>query len=99
MNRRQIAEAILQPAASIAQGFATYQINLRGGGSSVGFIVREAPDAITVRNIAGQESRIPVTTIVSRTQLPISLMPEGLVSNLTLNEFAALLDYLEGLSK
>ena len=99
MNRRQIAEAILQPNASISQGFATYQINMRDGGSVVGFIVREAADALTVRNIAGQESRLPVTNITSRTQLPISLMPDGLTSGLTLNEFASLIDYLESLSK
>jgi putative membrane-bound dehydrogenase-like protein len=99
MNRRQIAEAILQPNATISQGFATYQINLRDGSSVVGFIVREAADAITVRNIAGQESRVATATIASRTQLPISLMPEGLASGLTLNEFASLVDYLESLSK
>ena len=99
MNRRQIAEAILQPNATISQGFATYQIALRDGGSVVGFIVREAADAITVRNIAGQESRVAVANIASRTQLPMSLMPEGLAAGLTLNEFASLVDYLEGLSK
>ncbi len=99
MNRRQIAEAILQPNATISQGFGTYQIALRSGGSVVGFIVREAADAITVRNIAGQESRVAMTNIVSRTQLPTSLMPEGLAANLTVAEFASLLDYLEGLSK
>ena len=61
--------------------------------------MREAADAITVRDIAGQETRIPVANIVRRTQLPISLMPEGLAAGLTLNEFASLLDYLESLSK
>ena len=99
MNRRQIAEAILQPNRSISQGFATYQIELRDRTSVVGFIVREAPDAIVVRNIAGQESRIPTANIVRRSQLPTSLMPEGLTSGITLNEFASLLDYLESLSK
>jgi putative heme-binding domain-containing protein len=99
MNRRQIAEAILQPNKSISQGFASYQIELRDRSSVVGFIVREAPDAIVVRNIAGQESRIPTASIVRRSQLPTSLMPEGLTSGITLNEFASLLDYLESLSK
>jgi putative membrane-bound dehydrogenase-like protein len=97
MNRRQIAEAILQPNRTLAQGFATYQIDVRNGPGVVGFIVREAPDAITVRDIAGQETRVPTANIVRRTQLPTSLMPEGLTAGLTLKEFASLVDYLEGL--
>jgi len=97
MNRRQIAEAILQPNKSIAQGFATYQVQLRDGSSVTGFIVREAADAITVRTITAQETRVPTANIVRRTQLPVSLMPEGLLSGVTINEFASLLDYLESL--
>ena len=74
-------------------------IDLRDGTSVVGFVVREAADAITVRNIAAQETRIPAANIIRRTELPTSLMPEGLASNITLNEFASLLDYLQGLNK
>jgi len=99
LNRRQIAQAILQPNNSIAQGFATYKIDLKDGTSVVGFIVRQAADAITVRNLAAQESRIPVASITRRTELPMSLMPEGLTSNITLKELASLLDYLESLAK
>jgi hypothetical protein len=40
-----------------------------------------------------------VANITRRTQLPTSLMPEGLTSGITLNEFASLLDYLQSLSK
>jgi hypothetical protein len=40
---------------------------------------------------------VPTANIVRRTQLPVSLMPEGLLSGITINEFASLLDYLESL--
>ena len=99
MNRRQIAEAILVPNRTISQGFASYQIELRTGSPVMGFIVRDAPDAVTVRTLTAQEIRIPAANIVRRTQMPMSLMPEGLTAGITLNEFASLLDYLEGLSK
>ena len=52
-----------------------------------------------VRNIVGQESTWNTADIVKREKLPNSLMPPGLVSNLTVHEFASLLDYLESLSK
>jgi putative heme-binding domain-containing protein len=99
MSRRQMAEAILQPNRSIAQGFATYQIQLRDGSSVTGFIVREAADAVTLRDLAAVETRVPTANIVRRTALPTSLMPEGLTSGITIKEFASMLDYLESLSK
>src|SRR5690606_16333705 len=80
MTRQQIAQAIVEPNATISQGFATYSIELQDGTSVVGFIVQEATDATTVRNVAGQEMRIPTARITGRTRLPVSLMPAGLVA-------------------
>jgi putative heme-binding domain-containing protein len=97
-RRREIAENILQPNKTIAQGFATNVIELKNGTSFTGFVVNDAADAITVRNIAAQQERITRTDIAKRTALETSLMPAGLVNDLTLTEFASLLDYLESLS-
>jgi tryptophan 2,3-dioxygenase len=47
----------------------------------------------------GQEFTYKTGDIAKREKLPNSLMPPGLVSGLTLREFASLLDYLESLSK
>ena len=72
---------------------------LKDGTVSVGFVTREAADKVTVRNIAAQESTFDVKDIVKRETLPTSLMPPGLVNNLTVKELAGLLDYLESLAK
>jgi len=97
-RRRDIAENILLPNKTIAQGFATNVIELKNGTAFTGFVVNDAPDTITVRNISAQQQRITKADIAKRTQMETSLMPTGLVNDLTITEFASLLDYLESLS-
>ena len=97
-RRRDIAENILLPNKTIAQGFATNVIELKNGTSFTGFVVNDSAEAMTVRNIAAQQQRIVKADIARRTSMETSLMPAGLVNDLTLTEFASLLDYLESLS-
>ena len=52
-----------------------------------------------MRNIAAEEFTWKTADIAKREKLPNSLMPPGLVSGLTVREFASVLDYLESLSK
>ena len=98
-KRRELAEAILVPNKTLAQGFVANHFELKDGSEVDGFVVREAADAVTVRTIAAVEQTIPVKEIVRREKVEKSLMPEGLAGGLTLTEFASLLDYLEFLSK
>ena len=98
-KRPDLAENILDPNKTIAQGFATNVFTLKDGTVNMGFVVREGADKVTVRNVAAQESTYDVKDIVKRETLPASIMPPGLVNNLTVKEFASLLDYLESLVK
>jgi len=98
-RRRELAEAILVPNKSIAQGFVANHFELKDGSEVDGFVVREAADAVTVRTITAQEQTIATGQIAKREQQERSLMPEGLVAGLTVAELASLLDYLEGLPK
>ena len=98
-RRHDLAENILLPNKTIAQGFATHTITLKDGTVQIGFVVREAADSVTIRNVAAQEISIPTANIAHREKLGKSLMPEGLVANLTIKDFASLLDYLEQLAK
>jgi putative heme-binding domain-containing protein len=98
-NRTELAEAILYPNKTIAQGFATNVFTLKDGAVQMGFVVQEGADNIVVRNIAGQEVTIAANMVANRTTDPKSLMPEGLLGNLGVKDFASLLDYLDGLAK
>ena len=98
-KRRELAEAILVPNKTIAQGFVANHFELKDGTELDAFVVREAADAVTVRTVAAVEQTIPVGQIVRREKQEKSLMPEGLAATLTVRDFASLLDYLEGLSR
>ncbi len=98
-KRPELAESILLPSKTIAQGFVTHHFELKDGTEPEGFVIQEAADKVTIRNVAAQEIIIAVDDIVKRTKLERSIMPDGLAANLTMGEFASLLDYLEALAK
>jgi putative membrane-bound dehydrogenase-like protein len=98
-KRRELGEAVLMPSKSIAQGFVSHRFDLPDDVTVDGFVTQEAADVITIRNVTGQEMKIKASDILKRTKLDKSIMPEGLAANLTLDEFASLLAYLESLSK
>ena len=98
-KRAELAESILLPNKTIAQGFITHQFELKDGTELEGFVIQEAADKVTIRNVTAQEIQIRVADILHRSKVEKSLMPDGLAATLTVSEFASLLDYLEGLSK
>lgn len=98
-KRAELAEAILDPNKTVSQGFITNLIATKDGGQHMGFVTFESPEKVTVRNLVAQETTIAVADITSRTKLPQSMMPPGLVDQLTVREFASMLDYLEALAK
>jgi putative heme-binding domain-containing protein len=97
-KRGELAENILDPNKTVSQGFITNLVATKDGGQQMGFVTFESADKLTLRNLAAQEVSIAVADIASRTKLPQSMMPPGLVDGLTLREFASLLDYLEALA-
>lgn len=98
-SRADLATNIIDPGKTIAQGFATEMIALKDGTSQMVFITLEGAEEVKARNIAGQEFSWKTGDITKREKLPVSMMPPGLASGMTVREFASLLEYLEGLSK
>ncbi len=98
-RREQLAEAILLPNKQLAQGFVTNVFTLDSGLTRTGFVTQEAADKVTIRDATGQEIVIPKAEIEEREKITISVMPEGLVKDLTLVDLASLIDYLEWLAK
>lgn len=98
-KRPDLAQNILDPNKTIAQGFASELITMKDGTQQMGFITLEGATEVKLRNIAAQEFTFKVSDIKDRQKLPISMMPPGLMTNFTVLEFASLLDYLESLVK
>jgi putative membrane-bound dehydrogenase-like protein len=98
-KRPDLAQNILDPNKTIAQGFASEMITLKDGTQQMGFITLEGSSEVKLRNIASQEFTFKAADIKERQKLPMSMMPPGLMMNFTVKEFASLLDYLESLVK
>lgn len=93
----ELVESVLRPSAKLAQGYETYQFLLVDGGSLQGFVVSERADATIIRDADGKQREIKKAEVEERTIQKISAMPEGLTSNLTPEQLADLLAYLESL--
>jgi putative membrane-bound dehydrogenase-like protein len=97
-KREQLAEAILLPSKTLAQGFVTYNFALEDGRQLTGFVIKESPSEVVVRDNQGREHKIPTAEIEERTKSTTSVMPDGLAEKLTTAEFGHLLAYLESLA-
>jgi putative heme-binding domain-containing protein len=98
-KRPELAENILDPNKTVAQGFVTNLITTKDGKAQMGFVTFESAEKVKLRDVTSKEFTFETKDIATREKLPNSMMPPGLMNNLTVQEFASLLDYLESLSK
>lgn len=98
-RRKDLAESILNPNKTIAQGFASQVIITKDEFEYTGFITKEAADQVTLRDVTAREHVIKKSDIDERKTLSTSIMPPDLMNTFSVKELASLLDYLEGLSK
>jgi putative heme-binding domain-containing protein len=94
-----IARAILEPQKEIKEGFSSVLIALKNGEEIQGYVVRETKDEIVVRQpLLNAEVRLQRAQIASSRNNG-SLMPAGLVDQLSKDEFRDLVKYLSTLGK
>ncbi len=89
-----LLEAVVFPSSSIVPDFRAYNIKLKNGETTFGAIARETPDAIFLRTITLEETRIARADIESVTPSEISFMPQGLEKTMTPRQFNDLLEFL-----
>ncbi|MEI6536064.1 MAG: HEAT repeat domain-containing protein, partial [Verrucomicrobiaceae bacterium] len=82
-SRADLIESILKPSAKIAQGFESQYFKLKNGTEYEGFVVKEGGDSVDLRNIVGAAFTVEKGDIEKREKREKSIMPEGLVSNIT----------------
>src|SRR5690349_19405311 len=85
LSREAIYTSILYPDQGISFRYEGYTIKLRDGGSAFGRIVSETADKIQMQYMNEQQT-VNKADVVSKTQLPNSLMPANLQSQLSESE-------------
>ena len=96
-SREFIAESILRPSAIMAQGFVSKWFKMKDGSTIEGFVTGFDGPAFEIRNVSGMTQKVDKSKIVESGDRGTSMMPEGLVNNMSVNDFNALLDYLQSL--
>ena len=65
-KRPELAQAILYPDTTIAQGFVSEVFVLDDGTQQIGYVALEAADEVRIRNAVGQEIVLPASRIEER---------------------------------
>ena len=90
-----LIENLADPSAVVAADYLMTVVTLKDGRVLNGMIGARTERTLTVRML-GQETTVDRAEIVQQEQLPVSLMPEGLLSALDDRKLADLMAYLTG---
>ena len=94
---RDLLEAIVFPSASFARGYEPFTLATDDGQVVAGIIARETADAIFLVGSTRIEVRVPRSAIESLHQSNVSIMPEGMDTQLSRQELADLIAFLNSL--
>ena len=97
-KNRELIESVLKPSAKLAQGFESYLFVMESGKVFTGFVTGESVDKIDLRQTNGIPVRLIKKNIEEQQKRKESMMPAGLVNNLTPEQLADLLAYLRSLA-
>jgi putative membrane-bound dehydrogenase-like protein len=92
-NLKYLLENILDPSAVVPADFRVSVLNLKDGRTITGVIPEQTERTLTVQTPA-ERLTIERTQIVKQAQLPVSLMPEGLLTALGDENVKNLIAYL-----
>lgn len=94
-SRRDLLESILFPSASFARGFETYVVATETGKAYSGIILGEGADTLRLGIDSDHAVEIAYDDVADVASSNVSIMPTGLLKELSLEELADLVAYLE----
>lgn len=96
-SRRDLLEAVVFPSATFARGFEPVLIRTRGGAVLDGIVARETADAIVLFTAERTEKRISRDSIAELRESKVSVMPQGLDTQIGAEELRDLIAFLASL--
>lgn len=94
VSPRQILESLLDPSRKIEPKFATWLIETVDGRTASGLLAEESAERLVLKDSRLVEQIVPVAEIETRSLSAVSLMPAGLLKDLTAQQAADLVQYL-----
>ena len=96
-GREGILTAILDPSKEVAPQYIAYDVITKDGNTYTGMISRDEAATLTLKIMGGVEIPLPRSNIRGSSSGGKSLMPDGLEANMTVQEMADLLTFIETL--
>ncbi len=93
-DRRALLVDLLDPNRAMDPSYQVYVVRTNAGAVINGVVSAETPASLTLRRAAGEETTISRSDIAEVKAWPASLMPDGLESSLSAQDFADLLVFL-----
>ena len=92
-NLDYLLQTIIDPSAAVTRDYQMQVIATIGGRVITGVVTDETKTAVTLRTV-NESIVVPTSEIDERTTSPASLMPDGLLQNLTTEQVQQLFAYL-----
>lgn len=96
-SREDLFTAIAIPSRDVSARYQTTIAHTKDGKSFSGLVIYESVDGFILRNGTGQTFRIETSQVDEKRKSPVSLMPTGLLKDLTPQDYADLYSYLQSL--
>lgn len=97
LSREQLVESLIDPSKSIAAEYLLREVTTPDGHVHQGFLVERTGNRVRLRVPSGETIEVVASGGVAERVSSASLMPSGLLAELTPQEAADLLAYLESL--
>jgi putative heme-binding domain-containing protein len=97
LSRAQLLESILQPSKSIDPKYMAYVVETSDGRVVNGLLAEKTDTEVVLKDATNKPVRIPVADVELLAPQSVSLMPELLLKDMTAQQVADMLAYLESL--
>jgi putative membrane-bound dehydrogenase-like protein len=90
----KIMESIIEPSKEIKEGYQAYKATTKKGLVYNGLKVSQTPDEVVLRDATAKDIHIPTKDLEELEVSKTSLMPEGVVAQLSYSQFIDLIAFL-----
>lgn len=97
LSRQELLENIIQPSKKIDEKYFTYVVGTRSGKVHSGLLIKKDASGLTLKDPKNKQLQIAQQEIESVVKQKKSIMPDQLLRDLTAEQAAHLLAYLESL--
>jgi putative membrane-bound dehydrogenase-like protein len=97
-----LCESILSPSSAISFGYEGKTIKLKSGDQADGILTSQTPEELTLKTSTGAtaiQTKYKRSDVAQIVDMKTSIMPDGLQSAMTTQEFVDLIEYLSTLKK